>query len=56
MIDEPRTDEQPSGHLRLLMVGDGVDVLQQLWYITEYRGTDVSQREEWRDVPAVTEP
>lgn len=56
MTDEPKTSEQPSGHLRLLVVGDNVDVLQQLWFLTSYHGLEVSQTTEWRDVPVVREP
>lgn len=59
MTDEPTTSEQPSGHLRWvkrpLYRGRFDLVLQQLWYLTEYRGLEVSQAEAWRDVPFAAE-
>jgi hypothetical protein len=63
MTDEPKTSEQPSGHLRWYAgdYGRFADdagtrkTLQQLWYITTYRGLEVEQVEEWRDVPVVSE-
>ena len=58
MTDEPKTSEQPSGHLRWVTPPRTTTEpprLQQLYYITTYRGLDVEQKEEWRDVPLVVE-
>ena len=62
MTDEPKTSEQPSGHLRWFQPEGAFDRegprrLQQLWYITTYHGAEVEpeQTEVWRDVPVVSE-
>lgn len=56
MTDEPTTSETPSGYLRWTTGPDYVGrVLQQMFYRTTYRGTEIEQVEVWRDVPVVIE-